>query len=80
MCVLTYVIQTVRTQVCKHTQSFWPGTSNRKLTVLCDTMECSREQQTSSTDLHPTTMRLFVLPFPQNPSPPTSFGGGSLAI
>lgn len=52
--------------LCKHTQSFWAGTSNRKLTVLCDTMECSRELQPSSADLHPTTIPLFVLPFPQN--------------
>lgn len=45
--------------------SLCAGTSNRKLTVLCDSMECSREQQTSSADLHPaTTMRLFVPAFP----------------
>lgn len=60
---LTYALQN-NTRVCKRSQSFGPGTSNRKLTVLCDSMECSR-QQTSSADLHPTTtMPLFVPAFP----------------
>lgn len=61
---LTCALQN-NTRFCKRSQSFGPGTSNRKLTVLCDSMECSREQQTSSADLHPTTtMRLFVPAFP----------------
>lgn len=64
--------------LCEHTQSFWAGTFNRKLTVLCDTMECSREQQPSSTDLHPTTILLFVLPFPQNLSSPLKCRCGAL--
>lgn len=48
--------------VCQHTHSFYAGTSNRKLTVLCDTMECS-EVRAGEAEFNPTTMPPFVFIF-----------------
>lgn len=53
---------TVIHALCQHTHSFYTGTSNRKLTVLCDSMECS-EVLAGNDELNPTTMASFVLIF-----------------